>query len=37
MEFRKMLAMILHAGPKGNTDVKDRFLDSVGHGKGGMI
>ena len=32
-----MVPMILHAGIKGDTDVKNRVLDSVGEGEGGMI
>ena len=38
MEFRKMLTMILYVRQqKKNTDVKNRLLDSVGEGEGGMI
>ena len=37
MEFRKTIPTILHAGQQGDTDVKNRLLDSVGEGKGGMI
>ena len=37
MEFRKMVPMILHAGQQGDTDVRDRLLDSVGQGEDGMI
>jgi len=37
MEFRKMVPMILYAGSKGDTDIKNRLLDSVGEGEGGMI
>ena len=37
MEFRKMVMMILHARQQGDTDVKNRLLDSVGEGEGGMI
>ena len=37
MEFRKMVPMTLHAGQQGDTDVKNRLLDSVGGGEGGMI
>ena len=35
MEFRKMV-MIIHKGQQGDTDVKNRLLDSVGEGEGGM-
>ena len=37
MKFRKMVPTILHAGIKGDTDIKNRGLDSVGEGEGGMI
>ena len=37
MEFRKTVMMIHMQGHKGDTDVKNRFLDSVGEGKSGMI
>ena len=37
MEFRKMVMMTLYARHKRDTDVKNRLLDSVGEGKGGMI
>ena len=37
MEFRKMVLTSLHAGSKGDTDIKNRLLDSVGEGEGGMI
>ena len=37
MESRKMVSTVLHAGRKGDTDIKNRLLDSVGEGKGGMI
>ena len=37
MEFRKMVLTILHAGHKGDIDVKNRLLDSVEEGEGGMI
>ena len=40
MEFRKMVLSILHAGQQrrqGDTDIKNRLLDSVGEGEGGMI
>ena len=35
MEFRKMLPLILQHS-KGDTDVKNRLLDSVGEDEGGM-
>ena len=37
MEFRKMVSMTLMQDSKRDTDVKNRHLDSVGEGKGGMI
>ena len=37
MEFRKTVMMILCQGSKRDTDVKNRLLDSVGEGEGGMI
>ena len=37
ISFRKMVLMILHAGCKGDTDVKSKLLDSVGEGEVGMI
>ena len=37
ISFRKMVLMILHAGRKGDTDVKSKLLDSVGEGEVGMI
>ena len=36
MEFRKTVMMILYARQQ-ETDVKNRFLDYVGKGEGGMI
>ena len=36
MEFRKMITMTLYARQRGNTDIKNRLLDSVGEGEGGM-
>ena len=36
MEFRKMVTMTQYAR-QGDTDVKNRLLDSVGEGEGGMI
>ena len=37
MEFRKMVMMILYASSKRDTDKKNRLLDSVREGEGGMI
>ena len=37
MEFRKMVMMILYERQQRDTDVKNRLLDSVGEGEGGMI
>ena len=37
MEFRKMVMITLYARQKRDTDVKNRLLDSVGEGEGGMI
>ena len=39
MEFRKMVTMTLHVRPysKRDKDVKNRLLDSVGEGEGGVI
>ena len=37
MEFRKTALMILYAGKQGGHRHKNRLLDSVGEGKGGMI
>ena len=38
MEFRKMVMMTLYVRQqsKRDTDVKNRHLDSVGEGEGGM-
>ena len=36
-EFRKMVTMTLYQDRERDTDVKNRLLDSVGEGKGGMI
>ena len=36
MEFRKMVLMNLQ-GSKGDTDTKNRLLDSVEEAKSGMI
>ena len=30
------MVMIIHKGQQGDTDVKNRLLDSVGEGEGGM-
>ena len=32
-----MVLMILHAGSKGDTVIKNRLMDIVGKGEGGMI
>ena len=37
MEFRKMVMITLYARCKRDTDVKNRLLDSVGEGEGGVI
>ena len=37
IEFRKMVMMTLYARQQKDTDVKNRLLDSVGEGEGGMI
>ena len=37
MEFRKTVPMIYIKGSKGDRDIKNRLLDSVGEGEGGMI
>jgi len=37
MEFRKMVIMTLTRDSKRDTDIKNRFLDSVGEGEGGLI
>ena len=38
MEFRKMVTMTLYMqDSKRDTDVKNRLLDSVGEGEGGVI
>ena len=37
MKSRKMILMILFQGSKGDTDIKDRLLDTVWEGEGGMI
>ena len=37
MEFRKMVMMTYMQDSKRVTDVKNRLLDSVGEGEGGMI
>ena len=36
MEFRKIVTMTLYVRQKGDTDVKNRLLDSVGEGEVGM-
>ena len=37
MKFRKMVTIPRMRDSKRDTDVKNRLLDSVGEGKGGMI
>ena len=37
MEFRKMVIIPYMRDSKRDTDVKNRLLDYVGEGKGGMI
>jgi len=37
MKFRKMVMLTLYARQKRDTDIKNRLLDSVGEGEGGMI
>ena len=37
MELRKRVTTIYMLGSKRHTDVKNRLLNSVGEGKGGMI
>ena len=37
MESRKMVLMILQQSSKGDADIKDRLLDTVREGEGGMI
>ena len=37
MEFRKMVMMTYMQDSKRDTDIKNRLLDSVGEGEGGMI
>ena len=37
MKFRNLVPVILYAGSKGNTDINNRLLESVGEDKGGMI
>ena len=37
MKFIKMVMMTIYVRQKGDTDVKNRLLDSVGEGEGGMI
>ena len=37
MEFRKMVTIACMGDSKRDTDIKNRLLDSVGEGKGGMI
>ena len=37
MEFRKMVMMTLYARQQKDIDVKNKLLDFVGEGEGGMI
>ena len=37
MESRKTVLKIVMCGGKGNTDIKNKILDMLGKGKGGMI
>ena len=37
MEFRKIITITLYVDNKRDTEIKDRLLDSVGEGEGGMI
>ena len=37
MEFRKMVMITLYVRRKIDTDIKNRLLDSVGEGEGGMV
>ena len=37
MKFRKMKTTMLLQDSKRDTDVKNRLLDSMGEGKGGII
>ena len=37
MEFRKIVTMTLNEDSKRDTDVKNRLLDSLGEGEGGII
>ena len=37
MELRKRVTTIYMLGSKRHTDIRNRLLDSVGEGKGGMI
>ena len=37
MEFRKMVMMTYMPDSKRDTDVKNKLLDSMGEGEGGMI
>ena len=37
MKFRKMVMITLYVRQQRDTYVKNRLLDSVGEGKGGMI
>ena len=37
MEFRKMVMITLYVRQQRDTDIKNRLLDSVGEGNGGII
>ena len=37
MKFRNIIPMILYTSSKGNTNIKNGLLGSVGEGEGGMI
>ena len=37
MEFRKMVTMTLYVRQQKRHNVKNRLVDSVGEGEGGMI
>ena len=37
MEFRKMIIITLHARQKERLKCKNRLLDSVGEGEGGLF
>ena len=37
MEFRNLVMMTLYVIQQKETDIKNKLLDSVGEGEGGMI